>query len=315
MDSPRGCLELWLSAGNTTTRRVCRYRPFNFSKIFRKKNMKILLDISNVLLLFLFLFVMLTFLKVFYALFFQKWGKPQDYYPKDRLALFGHRGSPSYITENTILSFEKAIEQGVDGLELDIRLTIDKKIIIFHDRDLKRLAKINKKIKGLTYAQLQEYTLENNTKIPLLNDIVPLLNKTNIINIEIKSDAIFNGHKIIQPLIKFLNKHQIDHKCIVSSFNPLILLRLKLNRPQTIIGLLYNRGRTFHKWNNIMWMIKIKPDALHIHYSLLDSWVVGWAKNKGMKINSYTINDKFIYEKTKKQKIDGVFTDNIEYLK
>ena len=63
-----------------------------------------------------------------------------------------------------------------------------------------------------------------------------------------------------------------------------------------------------------MWMIRIKPDALHIHYSLLDSWVVGWAKNKGMKINSYTINNAEIYRKVK-PKIDGVFTDNIEYIK
>ena len=59
-------------------------------------------------------------------------------------------------------------------------------------------------------------------------------------------------------------------------------------------------------------MIRVRPDNLHIHYSLLDSWVVRWARNKGLKINSYTINDKKVFDKAE---IDGVFTDNIEYLK
>ena len=91
-----------------------------------------------------------------------------------------------------------------------------------------------------------------------------------------------------------------------------ILLRLKLKRPQTIIGYLYNRNIYFHQWHNMVWIIRVRPESLHIHYSLLDSWIVRWARKKGMRINSYTINDKKIYEKVK---IDGAFTDNIEYLK
>ena len=51
---------------------------------------------------------------------------------------------------------------------------------------------------------------------------------------------------------------------------------------------------------------------LYIHYSLLDSWIVKWAKRKGMRINSYTINDKKVFDSAN---IDGAFTDNIEYLK
>ena len=83
-----------------------------------------------------------------YIVLVWQWKKnPQKFYPNNRPLIFGHRGSPTYITENTIASFEKAIEQGVDGLEFDVRLSKDKKIIIFHDATLQRLAGINKKIK------------------------------------------------------------------------------------------------------------------------------------------------------------------------
>ena len=262
----------------------------------------------NIYFVFLLPIVLLV-----YILFFWKWQKhTQSFYPKDRPLLFGHRGSPTKRTENTIPSFEKAIEQGVDGLEFDIRLTKDKKIIIFHDKDLKRLAGEDKKIQHLTGKQLQEINLEQNEKIPLLNEIVPLIEKVNVVNIEIKSDGLFQGHSIVTPLIQFLDKQQIDNKCIISSFNPLIILQLKLRRKKTIIGYLYNRNQTLHQWNNLVWMIRIRPDNLHIHYSLLDLWIVSWARGKGMKINSYTINERKVYENAK---IDGVFTDNIEYLK
>ena len=260
-----------------------------------------------------FLLFCIPFAIIGYIVFVWQWGKnPQKFYPNNRPLVFGHRGSPTHITENTLASFEKAIEKGVDGLEFDVRLSKDKKIIIFHDADLKRLAGVNKKIQELTFSQLQEIELKQNQTIPLLDDFAPFLDKIKVVNIEIKSNGILKGHNIIKPLIQFLDKHNINEKCIVSSFNPLILLRLKLKRPKTIIGYLYNRNMIFHPWNNLVWICRIRPDNLHIHHSLLNSWIVKWARGKRMKINSYTINDKNVFENVK---IDGVFTDNIEYLK
>ena len=133
-----------------------------------------------------------------------------------------------------------------------------------------------------------------------------------MLNVEIKSEGLFKGHNILKPLIEFLNKHQIDDKCIISSFNPLILMRLRLQRPETVIGFLYNRNRLFHGWDNMIWMFRVQPENLHIHYSMLSHWIVKWARNKGMRINSYTINDKKVFDSAD---IDGAFTDNIEYLK
>jgi len=253
-----------------------------------------------------------VFLVSFYIFFIGKWVRPQSYYYKDRAFIFGHRGSPTKITENTIESFEESINQGVDGLEFDVRLTKDKKIVIFHDEDLRRLLRVNLKIKDLNYNQVKKYLFKDKTSIPLLEEIVPLLEKVKAINIEIKSDRVCSDHGIIAPLIKFLNIQNIDDKCVVSSFNPLILWRLKRKRPQTIIGFLYVRKKFYSAWSNLVWMMRVKPDNLHIHHSLLDSWIVGWARKKGMRINSYTINDKKTFDKAK---LDGIFTDNIEYLK
>ena len=258
---------------------------------------------------------------IIYCLFFWQWKKNcQPVYNDEKTLMMGHRGSPTLITENTLPSFQKAIDQGVDGIEFDIRLSRDHQIVIFHDANLKMLSDRSERISDLSLTELQAIELYKNDAqiedayIPSLNDLVPLLWQMKVINIEIKSEGLFKEHAILKPLIAFLNKHQIDDKCIISSFNPLILMKLRLQRPETNIGFLYNRKRLFHTWDNMIWMLRVQPENLHIHYSMLDSWIIKWARKKGMRINSYTINDKAIYNKFK-SKIDGVFTDNIEYLK
>jgi len=258
----------------------------------------------------------------FHIIFFWKWKKnTQNFYLESRPIIFGHRGSPTYITENTAPSFKKALNQGAEGFEFDIRLTKDKKIIIFHDSNLLRMSGISIKIKETNHETLKAHNLKKETnqeesvKIPLLEDILETIDQAQAINIEIKSDALFEGQETLLPLIEFLNKHQIDHKCIVSSFNPLILWRLKRKRPQTTTGLLYASRYYLHSIYNMILILICRPENLHIHHDFLDSWIVKWARFKGMRVNGYTINNKAAHERAKKLKIDGIFTDNIEYLK
>jgi len=272
------------------------------------------------LIFIIFSFVALC-LYIVYCLFFWQWKKNcQPFYNNEKTLVMGHRGAPTFITENTVASFKKAVDMGADGIELDIRLSKDNQMVVFHDSLLTRLSDRKDGLSDVSLAELQTVELykqdqqQEEVYIPSLNDVVPLLEKIKVINIEIKSDGLFQGHAILKPLVAFLNKHQIDDKCIISSFNPLILMRLRLQRPETVIGFLYNRKRLFHAWDNMIWMLRVQPENLHIHYSMLDHWIINWARKKGMRINSYTINDKEVYNKFK-SKIDGVFTDNIEYLK
>lgn len=271
------------------------------------------------MLILVTIFLILFIIYILYLVFYWNWEKAcQPYYNINQSIFIGHRGSPQLITENTLPSFERAIQQGVDGLEFDIRLSKDNQIVVFHDKDLKRLSDKTEQVEQLSLAELQTIELHKQPNqvedvyIPSLKELVPLLARVKVVNIEIKSDSLFHGHGIIKPLIQFLDKYHLDDKCIISSFNPLILMKLRLKRPDTIIGFLYNSKHLFSVWDNMIWMLRVHPDNLHIHYSLLNSWIVKWARKKGMRINSYTINEKEIFKKTN---IDGVFTDNIDYIK
>ena len=134
----------------------------------------------------------------------------QNYYLEKRPIVFGHRGSPTYKTENTLSSFKKAIQQKVDGLELDVRCTKDKKVVVFHDKKLDRIAGIKSKIKNLFYDDLKKIVLNKGETIPLLDDISPLLKNIKVLNIEIKSDSIFSGYDSIKPVLNFISKNEIE---------------------------------------------------------------------------------------------------------
>jgi len=249
-------------------------------------------------------------------LFIWQWEKKaQEFYRANRLFLWGHRGSPVKKMENTLPSFKKAIEQGIDGLEFDVRCTKDKQVVVFHDKDLVCLAGINKNIKDMTYDELKIIHPLGKEKIPRLDDLAHIIKKTGAINIEIKSDSLFSGYDAVDPVVSFIKKNNLYKKCIVSCFNPLVLIKLKMKTPQVIIGYLYYRKVPLHAWHNVFWMRHVRPDSLHIHHSLIESWPVKWAKKQNLKISTYTVNNKRVYEKIKKLNIDGIFTDNIEYLK
>jgi len=75
--------------------------------------------------------------------------------------IIGHRGAKGIAPENSLSGFKKAVELGIDGIELDVNLTKDGKLIVIHDMDLKRLTGLKIPINQLTFKELKEYDISN----------------------------------------------------------------------------------------------------------------------------------------------------------
>ena len=73
--------------------------------------------------------------------------------------IIGHRGAKGIAPENSLSGFKKAVELGIDGIELDVHLTKDGKLVVIHGMDLKRLAGLRIPIKQLTFKELKEYDI------------------------------------------------------------------------------------------------------------------------------------------------------------
>ncbi|MBT5934449.1 glycerophosphodiester phosphodiesterase family protein [Sulfurimonas sp.] len=97
-----------------------------------------------------------------------------------------HRGLSELYPENTLLAFKKAIEAGTDGIETDLRLSLDEEVILFHDDDFVRFTGSDEKPENLSLEELKKIDVGLGESIPTLEEILQLLNKRIILVLEIK---------------------------------------------------------------------------------------------------------------------------------
>ena len=173
---------------------------------------------------------------------------------KDKHYLFGHRGYAKDAVENTIPSFLLCIERGIPGVELDVHLTRDGKLVVAHDFSLLRTALVDKKIEELDYKELEEYNVGaykgGNGRIPLLSEVFATCGKKLYYDIEIKDNGI-KDIGLEKALWKEIAASGMTDYCVVSSFNPVALRRFRhVSKRHIDTGLIFFTDKTVPK---ILW--------------------------------------------------------------
>lgn len=148
-----------------------------------------------------------------------------------RPLIIGHRGASGDAPENTLASFRLAAAQGADGIEFDVFQTTDKEIVVTHDENLKRITGHDVWTRRLTLKELRELDFGKGEKIPTMEEVLSEVGSLfSVLNIEIKSTGMFTDG-IEQILIDRIKKYHMEEKVLVSSFNPLHILRIKRLAP------------------------------------------------------------------------------------
>ena len=209
-----------------------------------------------------------------------------------------HRGVHNNIDipENSLLAFKKAKEQNLP-IELDIQLTKDNQIIVFHDYNLKRMTNIDKNIKGCTYKELSKIRLlKTKEKIPLLKEVLKLINGKVLLDIEIKN--IKKKKELINILLQELETYK--GKYIIKSFNPIIIHKIKKQKKNIDCGLLL-ANKYKHKLTKLLILNNLtlkycNPDFLAISKKLTNNKkVLKFQKEKPILI--WTIDNEEDYNK------------------
>ena len=168
--------------------------------------------------------------------------------------IYGHRGSKGNYPENSMLAFKKAIEAGVVGMELDIHLTKDNEIVVFHDPTLERTSTGAGYIKDLTLAEIQKFSIGakftefahyekswDDEKIPTLTEVLALLKAHDQeVNIELKTYE-FTYPGIEEKMLEIVKASGYDtNKVIYSSFHLPTLMRIQKADPTAKVAFLTN---------------------------------------------------------------------------
>lgn len=186
--------------------------------------------------------------------------------------IIAHRGvhDNKKTPENSLEAFQKAIEYNYP-IELDVQLTKDNILVVFHDFTLTRMTKNTNYIQDTNYQDIKDLKLLNtNEKIPTLKEVLELVDNKFLIDIEIK-----NTNKIKETCDILINELKNYSNYIIKSFNPRIIKYLKTNYKELEVGLLITDKSNNFLYNKLLksnFILKYcNPDFLAISKTLLDN--------------------------------------------
>ena len=217
--------------------------------------------------------------------------------------IIAHRGIHNEaIPENSMKAFSLALKKNIP-IEFDVHILKDKNIVVFHDDNLKRMTNKDKFIKECTYEEIKDLKLKNtDEKIPLLKDVLKLVDGKVLLDIELKMDV--TDHSLEDGLIEILKDY--NGEVILKSFDYRKVKYLKKHTNYKI-GLLIKRMSGFKDFiiRNINFNIMIKPDFLACNKNMLDCKSVKTFKKD---IYIWTIKNK---DELKIYKSDYYISENI----
>ena len=138
--------------------------------------------------------------------------------PSKNLLVIGHRGARGHLAENTLPSIAKALELGVDGIEIDVFRCASEELVVFHDQTLEKLTNATGYIEQLDLDSIRNIEVLNGFTIPTLEEVLNLINGRAMLNIELKGSqtAILTD----QMLQTFFEKETWSaEKILISSFD------------------------------------------------------------------------------------------------
>ncbi len=216
----------------------------------------------------------------------------------------GHRGAKGHTPENTLASFQKALDLGVDGIELDVHLSLDGKIVVIHDETLDRTTNGKGLVSALTLKTLQKFSIDNEHLIPTLQAVFDLVDRRCFINVELKGNATAQPvGDLIEQYIFERGWHYSDF--IVSSFDWTMLREVHSQHPQIPIGVLAATDLDLA----IAFAEYLGAYAIHPYFHLLTPENTRQMQEKGFKVLAWTVNETEDLDKIKSFNPDGIITD------
>ncbi|GHE89705.1 glycerophosphoryl diester phosphodiesterase [Thalassotalea profundi] len=229
------------------------------------------------------------------------------------MLIIAHRGASGEYPENSTLAIKKAIEQGADGIEIDIQHhRASGEFIVFHDRDLSRLTSKLGTINNFTLDELLQTTIGQEQTIITLEQAIALIPEDILLNIELKISA--SEQSIIDLVIKKLERvlrNAVSHNKIkwsqlyISSFNHYLIQSGSLVLPKVqFAALIAHCPLNYAQFSEKMQLSGVNQDI-----DCLNQELVNDIHQRGLSCWVYTVDNIDDIEKCLLYKVDAIFTN------
>ncbi|RJQ33711.1 glycerophosphodiester phosphodiesterase [Candidatus Parcubacteria bacterium] len=216
----------------------------------------------------------------------------------------GHRGAMGYEPENTLRSFAKALELGVDMIELDVYVCQSGELVVIHDDKVDRTTNGHGYVVDKTFTEIRSLLIAQGEKIPTLSEVFDLVDKKVPINVELKGEH--TAEPVAQLIGQYIKeKDWTAEHFLVSSFDHYELKRFKELMPEIRVGaLIAGIPIGYSKFAE-----EVSAYSVHLSLDFARQKYIADAHQRGFKVFVYTVNDKDDINKMKELGVDGLFSN------
>lgn len=211
------------------------------------------------------------------------------------MLLLGHRGSLRYAPENTLESFEIALEHGCDGFEFDVRLTGDRHAAVVHDPAVTGLS-----VSDATFAELRHSVPKFH--IPSLREVWTQFAQRCFLNVELKVPGLE------EHILALYAADPPKHGLLVSSFVPEVVESLHRASREIPLGYICKDPAKLDRWRDL------PINTAVLHFSLISAELVAELRAAQKKIYSWTVNAESEMRRLGNLGVDGVISDDTAHL-
>lgn len=253
--------------------------------------------------------------------------KNKDSTPSKPL-IIGHRGASSLVPENTIAAFRRAIVDGADGIEMDVRLAADGVPVVFHDAGLKRTARVSGLVADIASAELAKIDVGSwfkrrnkdapksdpaELKISTLDNVLSFLSSfTGLIYIELKCRD-HDVEKLSCAVARSIIDSGLVDRIIVKSFKLAVLPNIKRECPTVKTAALF-APKIMTILRKEKYLVKIAAefgaDEISLHYTLATKKLVSKAEKRGLPVTIWTADSPRWVKRAIKLGIKTIITND-----
>lgn len=218
-----------------------------------------------------------------------------------------HRGSSGTAPENTAVAIEEAIRSGAEYVEIDVQETLDGRIVLLHDEDLKRTTGFKKNIRETNFSELADLEAGawfdekfRGEKIPLLEDIIELCRGRILLNIELK----FNGsqQQLAERVAALVINAKVEDSVVITSFELPLIDRIKKIVPAVKTGLIFYFMPSFD-------VMTMPHPLLSVHKRNVTKRFLKKARSHNKEVHVWTVNDPEDMNQLLELNVDNIITN------
>ncbi|WP_214793031.1 MULTISPECIES: glycerophosphodiester phosphodiesterase [unclassified Exiguobacterium] len=202
------------------------------------------------------------------------------------MLIYAHRGYSANYPENTLSAFEAALPH-VDGIELDVQLSKDGRLVVIHDETVDRTTDGAGWVKDMTLQELRQLKIDGYERIPTLEEVLGLIERSDVtLNIELKTDQYaYPGIERLAWLA--VDEFQLTDRVVFSSFNRETLVRMRDEAPTARLAVLTLTGES----DTVSFAETIQAEAIHAQADFIGTKAWEGMQRTSLETRLYTIND------------------------